>query len=75
MMDYKCKNCWNKDIVLQEYMWAYDWFMSYSCDKCNKHYHRSWLEIIDWYQVEPYWPVYFTLEWNIIYKNLLQIEN
>lgn len=59
----KCKNCNSENIIMQEWMWAYDWWMTYKCTDCWQDHHRSWLKVIKAEQEEDYWPVMFELEW------------
>lgn len=68
----KC-SCWEENnIILKEWMWAYDWWLALQCDKCRKETHRNWEEVIEWSQVQ-YWPVYFKCTWNKYYRNLESI--
>lgn len=69
----KCIECWNEDITLMEWFWAYDWWLAYDCKECNNIKHRIDNKIIiEEKQSEQYWPVYFKTETGF-FRNLREI--
>lgn len=58
----ECEQCNSENISLKERWWAYDWWLTYYCRKCDKEFHRLWGEIIKAYQPEQYWDVLFVTE-------------
>ena len=62
------------NIVLKEYLWAYDWWLSWMDKYTWTEYHRSDnSEILEIKQPKEYWPVYFKTE-SWYFKNLNSIN-
>lgn len=69
----KCKECWSEDITITEWLWAYDWWLTYKCNECNNSKHRIDNKvIIKTKQPIPFWPVYFKTETGF-FRNLKEI--
>jgi hypothetical protein len=71
-----CKKCNNKNIVLIEFLWAYDWILMCECKDCWYKEHISWKEIISYSQSKEYWNIEFIVKWtnwNEKYINKRQI--
>ena len=62
---YKCKNCWEEEnVILKEWMGAYDGCLALECKSCWESYHlRTWFSIINSMQKENYGDVLFILSW------------
>lgn len=61
---YRCNQCKeDENIILWEYLWAYDWCMALMCNSCNTKSHlRTWYKILAEKQLPDYWPMMFILE-------------
>jgi len=57
------KKCNSKNIILIEFLWAYDWVLMIECKDCLYKEHISWKEIISYSQKEEYWDVKFLVKW------------
>ena len=69
-----CGECKSSEIILQEYMGAYDGWMSIVCEACGAHTHRSGGKIKSFSQREDYGAVDFVMEDGRILTNLFPYE-
>ena len=61
---------------VEEYMWAYDWWLTYKLKDENFKRHRvNWEKIIFEIQKPEYWPLYCTTENWDKFINLRKIED
>lgn len=72
-MDYKCPLCGSNDVVMIEWLGAYDGWMAISCRDCKKDTHRmTRTEIISATQRKDYGLVDFVLTDGRRFVNLFE---